>query len=580
MHRSALQSLRVFAALGACAALGCTGTIPDRAGGGGDKTNPDDGTKPPGTKPPGNGGTGGSGGGMTTPPGPPVPAGATASAAPLRRLNADQYRNTIQDLLGIKDAVPASALPADESIQDRFVSNVVRPVQGVDVERYADAAEGLARTAVMNLTGLMGCDPAGAGEQTCVGKFIESFGKRAYRRPLSQAEIDRAKALYAKGRMGADAATGVRLVVSAMLQSVHFLYMFEPAPANSVGKVVSLDPWAMASRLSYLFLNSMPDNELFTAAEGNQLATPEQVAGQATRLINSPRFLETMGNFHDQWLELSELSAAEKDPMLFPGWNDALRTALREETRQFVGHVLRQGDGRLETLLTAKFSMLNGPLYAHYGVTKPAGAADWAKVDYKAGERSGLLTQAGLMATLAAEDRTSFIRRGKLVREGFLCTKVPDPPPGVNANEDMIPANADARERARLHRTKPECAACHALFDPLGFAFEKYDATGKFRTMENGKVIDTTSEISATEKLDGAVKDAVEMAAKLATAEEVRTCIARQWMRFGLGRDENGDDTPSLTATMKGFGANDWKVTDLLVSLAKSDTFRYQKVKP
>jgi len=567
MHRSATRFLRGLAVLGASAALGCTGTIPGPAtGNGGGGNSPDD---------MGGGKTGGTGGGMVTPPGPPVPAGATASAAPLRRLNADQYRNTIQDLLGIKDAVPASALPADESIQDRFISNVVRPVQGVDVERYADAAEGLARTAVMNLTGLMGCDPAGAAEQTCVGKFIESFGKRAYRRPLSQAEIDRAKALYVKGRTGADPANGVRLVVQAMLQSVNFLYMFEPTPANSVGKVVSLDPWAMASRLSYLFLNSMPDNDLFTAAEANQLSTPEQVAAQATRLINSTRFLETMGNFHDQWLELSELKAAEKDAMMFPTWNDALRTAMREETRQFVGHVLRQGDGRLETLMTAKFSLLSGPLYAHYGVTKPAGAAEWAKVDHKAGERAGLLTQAGLMATLAAEDRTSFIRRGKVVREGFLCTKVPDPPPGVDANEDMIPATASARERSMLHRTKPECAACHALFDPLGFAFEKYDATGKFRP-----AIDGSSEISATEKLDGPVKDAVEMAHKLATADEVRTCIARQWMRFGLGRDENNDDTPSLTAAMKGFGANDYKVTDLLVSLAKSDTFRYQKVKP
>ena len=334
----------------------------------------------------------------------------------------------MRDLLGIRPRRAGHGAARGRVIQDRFISNVVRPVQGVDVERYADAAEALARTAVMNLNGLMGCDPAGAGEAACVAKFIESFGKRAYRRPLNAAEIDRAKALYMKGRMGADASTGVRLVVQAMLQSVNFLYMFEPAPANSVGKVVSLDPWAMASRLSYLFLNSMPDNELFTAAEGNQLSTPEQVATQATRLISSPRFLETMGNFHDQWLELSELSAAEKDPMLFPGWNDALRSALREETRQFVGYVLRQGDGRLETLITAKFSLLSGPLYEHYGLPKSTSTA-WTKTDLKAGERSGLVTQAGLMATLASEDRTSFIRRGKLIREGFLCTEVPDRPP-------------------------------------------------------------------------------------------------------------------------------------------------------
>jgi hypothetical protein len=513
------------------------------------------------------------------PPTPPVPAGATASAAPLRRLNADQYRNTVADLLGIKDAIPASALPADESIQDRFITNVVRPVQGVDVERYADAAALLASTAVMNLSGLMGCDAAGGGEQACVGKFIENFGKRAYRRPMTMPEIDRAKKLYGVGRM-VDVANGVRLVVQAMLQSVNFLYLFEPAPASSTGKVVSLDAWAMASRLSYFFLNSMPDKDLFAEADANRLSTPDQIAAQATRLLSSARFLDTIGNFHDQWLELADLKAAEKDAKMFPNWNDPLRAALREETRRFVAYVMRDGDGKLETLLTANFSLLNGPLFDHYGVTKPAGSTDWTKVDLKPGERAGLLTQAGLMASLAREDRTSFIRRGKLVREGFLCTKVPDPPPGVDASEAMIPATADARARAALHRTKPECASCHALFDPLGFAFEKYDAVGKYRTMESGKLIDTNSEITATDHLDGTVKDAVELAQKLATADEVRTCIAKQWMRFGMGRDEVDDDTPSLTAAMKGFKDSGWKVTDFLVSLAKSDTFRYQKVKP
>jgi hypothetical protein len=570
MHRS-VRLRKTLAALGAFAALGCTGSIP--GGPGGDNGNGPDGTNPPNTKPD-----------PTKPdpvrPTPPAPTGTTASAAPLRRLNADQYRNTIQDLLGIKDAVPASALPADEAIDDRFVSNVIRPVQGVDVERYGDAAESLARTAVMNLTGLMGCDPAGSNEQTCVGKFIESFGKRAYRRPLTQAEVDRAKALYAKGRMGADATNGVRLVVQAMLQSVNFLYMFEPTPANSTGKVVAIDPWAMASRLSYFFLNSMPDAELFAAAEAGELAKPEQVAAHAARLVGSPRFLDTLGNFHDQWLELGDLKAAEKDAKMFPAWNDALRTALREETRQFVAYVLRQGDGKLDTLLNANFSMLSGPLFDHYGVAKPANTTAWTKVDLKAGERAGLLTQAGLMASLAREDRTSFIRRGKVVRDGFLCTHVPDPPPGVDASEATIPATADARMRSELHRTKPECKVCHELFDPLGFAFEKYDAIGKFRATENGRAIDTSAEVTATTTLNGPIKDAVELAQKLSGSVEVRTCIATQWMRFGLGREEGDDDQPSLTAAMKGFEASGWKVGDLLVALAKSDTFRYQKVKP
>jgi hypothetical protein len=505
----------------------------------------------------------------------------SASTAPLRRLNADQYRNTIADLLGITDVVTAGALPADESIGNRFVSNVVRPVQGVDVERYASTAEVVARRAVANLNGLLGCDPAGAGELGCVSRFIESFGKRAYRRPLATGEIERAKKVYLAGRAGTDVATGVRLVVQAMLQSVNFLYLFEPAPTSMAGKVLAVDGWSMASRLSYFFLNSMPDGELFAAAEANQLATPEQVTRQAARLAGLPRFRETVGNFHDQWLELGELRAAEKDPKLFPAWNPDLRAALVQETRQFVEQVM-QGDGKLDTLLSGHFSVLSGPLYDLYGVAKPAGAAatTWQKVDLDPTQRAGLLTQAGLMAGLAREDRTSYIRRGKLVREALLCTPIPDPPPGVDASEAKVPANADARQRAAIHRDRPDCAACHALFDPLGFTFESYDAIGRFRTTENGKPIDARSEITATKQLDGAVRDAVDLAGKLAASDEVRACVARQWLRFALGREETDGDLPSLDSAIKGFRDGGWKVSELLVALARSDAFRFQKVKP
>jgi hypothetical protein len=240
------------------------------------------------------------------------------------------------------------------------------------------------------------------------------------------------------------------------------------------------------------------------------------------------------------------------------------------------------GDGKVDTLLSAPFSVLSGPLYDLYGVPKPAGAAAdaWTKVDLNPKQRAGLLTQAGLMASLAKEDRTSFIRRGKLVREGMLCTPIPDPPPGVDASESMIPATADARERARLHRDKPECAACHALFDQLGFAFEEYDAIGRFRTMDVGKPVDASTDITMTATLNGHVTDAIDLATKLAGSEEAKTCVARMWLRFGLGRMETPDDDATLKEVVSGFKAGGWKVTELLAALAKSDSFRYQKVKP
>jgi hypothetical protein len=244
--------------------------------------------------------------------------------------------------------------------------------------------------------------------------------------------------------------------------------------------------------------------------------------------------------------------------------------------------VMKEGDGKLATLLTASYSVLSGPLYELYGAARPAGAAadSWQKVDLDPRQRSGLLTQAGILASLAKEDRTSFIRRGKLIRAGLLCTPVPDPPPGVDASETDVPATTNARERAAVHRDKPECAACHALFDPLGFAFEGYDAIGRFRTTENGEPIDTQTEIIATQALNGQVEDAIDMVGKLARAEEVQRCVATQWLRFALGREDSPDDASSLTSALQGFQTGGGKVSDLLLGLARSDAFRYQKVKP
>jgi hypothetical protein len=508
---------------------------------------------------------------------------ASAGVSPLRRLTSEQYRNTVRDLLGMKDAkdaVPTTALPGDEAVLDRFLSNVVSPVQGLDVDKYADAAEVLARKAVTTLLGVVPCDPKD-GDAACAGKFIESFGKRAYRRPLTPLEIDRLKKVYDAGK---EFTNGVRLVIQAILQSPKFLYLVEPVPANGAGKLLALDGWATASRLSYFFLNTMPDDALFTAAEGNQLSTPDQVGKQATRLMADPRFRETLTTFHEQWLELGEVRSAEKDAKLFPAWTPALKAALDEQHKRFVAGVLSEGDGRLETLMTARYSYFSGPLYELYGMKAPAGAAAtaWTKVDFNAKERAGLLTHAGLLAGLAHEDRTSFILRGKLIREAVLCTTVPPPPPGVDANETNIPATASARERSEAHRKRPDCASCHQLFDPVGFAFENYDATGRYRTGgEQRQGGGRARRCHRHGKLDGTYANAVELVDKLASADEVRQCFARQWMRFALGReDDTRDDAGSLAVALKALQDSGGKVPDMLVALARSDSFRYQKVRP
>jgi hypothetical protein len=505
-------------------------------------------------------------------------ASVSAAVAPLRRLTRAQYTNTVRDLIGVQDGVAPSALPGDDAIGDRFHSNTISPLHAIDVGKYGDAADVLSTKAVGNMGALLPCDPkAAAGEAACAKTFIESFGKRGYRRPLTAAEVGLLQMVYASG---GDFPTGIRLVVAAVLQSPKFLYLPEAVPANAGGKVVGVDSWAMASRLSYFLLNTMPDDDLFKAAEANRLATADQVTEQAMRLMNAPFFRGTLATFHEDWLQLGELAGAEKDAQLFPGWNPALRDAMGEEARRFVQYVFTEGDRRLDTLLSAPFSFLSGPLYGHYGMPAPAGAAAgaWQRVDLPGGQRAGLLTQAGLMSTLAHDNRTSFILRGKMVREALFCTPQRTPPPDVPAEPKLDPM-ATAKARSEAHAKDPACAVCHQLFDPIGFAFEVYDATGRYRTSDAAGPIDSRVQLTHTAKLDGkTAANAVELTQILSSADEVRDCVARQWMRFALGRDDAADDEPSVQAAMKSFKDGGAKLPALLVAIARSDAFRYQKV--
>ena len=562
-------------------AVGCVGAPQDGSRGGqssGSKPTPSD----PGQSDPGGGAnpgnSAGNGQGNSGNATPPAPAGTNAGVAPLRRLSAEQYRNTVRDLLGLADAVIVTALPPDEAIADKFISNVVRPVAASDLDRYADVATTLAAKAMANLATLVPCAPA-SGDAACASKFIESFGRRAYRRPLAPAEVQRLEKVYQAGAPGGFA-NGIRLLIEAFLQAPKFLYLVEPVPVGNSGQVVALDDWSVASRLSYFLWNSTPDTALLDAAGKGGLNNPAGVAAEARRLMADPRFQDSVGTFHQAWLDLQDLVGADKDAKLFPTWNPALKTAMAEETRRFVNGALgSDGDGKLSTLLGAKWTFLSGPLYDVYGVARPAGAAAdaWQKVTLKPNERAGLLTQPGLMAALSKTDRTSFVRRGKMVRQALFCQPIPDPPPGITDSDAMIPLTATAKERAAIHRQSPDCAVCHSLFDPIGFAFETFDAIGRFRADDGGKAIDSKLDLTGT-SIDGSYANAVQLAEKLGDAADVQACVARQWLRFALGREESPADEGSLQGAVGKLKASGGDVRELLFALVSSSSFRFQTI--
>jgi hypothetical protein len=591
----ALAGLTALVVLGA-AGFGCSGNIGDQGGG---RAPAGDGTTGPGGT--GNsGGPTGSGAGTGTMPGTGAPGSAPGSngggpsnpgqpgggpatemfpAQPghvaMRRLTRSQYNNTIHDLLGIAGD-PAGEFGVDEE-EGGFAANNVAPLEDLQIEKYQQAAADLADKAVANLATLMRCAP-GAAEPACVDQFVRGFGRRAYRRPLTDQEVARYKTLFDTGRAGGDLASGISLVLTAMLQSPNFLYRIELGdPATATKDGVALTPWEVGTRLAFFLTNSTPDDELLSAAEAGKLKTPEGIAAEAQRLLTSPKSRDTLISFYEQWLQTDDLLTVEKDPKAYPDYSPVVRAAMRDEVLEFVDQVTRLGDGKLSTLLTTNTSYFRGPLYPIYGMgmASAAGGSILKKITLPADQRAGIFTLAGLMAKHGHADQSSPVGRGYLISSRVLCQVPPPPPPGVDNNVPAADPNVSTRVRFEQHRTKPECASCHALMDPLGVSFEIYDGVGRYRTMDGTKPVDAASELKGTKASDGPTKDAVDLMHKLADAEETRTCFAKQMFRYAFGREESTQpaDTQILGDGVAALGKTG-RIPDLMVAIATAPGFR------
>jgi hypothetical protein len=501
----------------------------------------------------------------------------TIGFAALRRLTAEQYDHTIRDLLGI-DTSYEDTFPPDERI-GAFQSNGTAPVGELQVEQYMDAAEEVAAQAVADLSAILPCDPAVVGEDECADAFLREFAPRAYRRPLEDDEIAELFDVYAEAKASADFATGIRVAVQGALQSPWFLYHVELGEtAEDEDGLVPLTGWEVASRLSYFLWGTMPDDQLFAAAESGGLTSPEGVAEEVDRMLEDPRAREAIASFHLQWLGVDELESLEKSADAYPGFDAELATSMQADTAAFANWVIDGEDARLQTLLTRAVTLTDDPrLLELYGVEPGADHEPGAPIELDPTQRAGLLTRAGVLARHAHADQTSPVHRGKLVRENFLCTPLPPPPPDVaNVPPDPEPGST-TRERFAQHTADPACAGCHALVDGLGFGLEGYDAIGAFRTLDGGLPVDASGEIVGTEDIDGTFDGSVELSARLAESDQVRRCVTTQWFRFGLGRMDTPDDACAVERTYAAFADSDHDVRALIEAIAVSDAFRFRR---
>jgi hypothetical protein len=484
----------------------------------------------------------------------------------MRRLTRAQYANAVRDLLQVDMAIEA-LLPEDERLST-FRSNVVASVSGLDVEQYAEVAELVAAEAVRDVDRLVACDRAALGDGACAGRFITRIGKLVHRKPLTASEQAAYERLFAQ--YGAsDFAAGIGAVLEAMLQSPALLYLAE-LPGAGVTPT-PLSDHELAARLALFLWNSVPDGELLDAAERKELASPEQLASQAQRMLADPRARDAVASFHLQWMAVDTLPERSKDAALFPGYGAPLVAAMLDETAAFANHVVLEGDGRLQTLLTSTQSFASEPLRDLYGLTAGTQELDPA-------QRAGLLTQASFLASHAHANQSAPVLRGKAVRASLLCDSPPPPPPDVNTTPPDPAPGATTRERFAAHTEDARCAACHVFLDPVGFGFEHYDAIGRYRARDQNEVVDASGELLGTRATDGPFNGAIELAAKLAQSDQVRECVSRNWLQFALGRGVADDDMCSHAQAYAAFAAAGYDVRALLIAITGTDAFRLRKV--
>ncbi len=495
----------------------------------------------------------------------------------LLRLTRVEYNNTVRDLLG-DTARPGRAF-SDDAVMAGFRVNAVAPPSESEIEQYRGAAETLAERAVANLATLLPCTGVESGTKVCADKFIRTFGRRAFRRPLDAQEVQAYTVLFDKGMASDGFPFGINLVVRGMLQSPAFLYRIEvgqPVPAQR--GLARLNAWELASRLSYALWRSMPDDELLDAAAGGRLESVADIGAQVRRMLTSPagvaKARDSVADFVDGWMDLGALDHVEKDAIKYKTFK-SLVGDMQRESYAFVQEVMLGADSHIGTLLTAPFSFVTGKLAPLYGVTVPAANTAPTRVDMPA-QRSGVLTHASLMAVLSHDLATSPVKRGVWVREALLCQIPPPPPPDVNDTFPSVNPNLPAREKLAMHRASPSCAACHDFMDPIGFAFENFDPVGAYRTLDGGKAVDATGQLRQTD-VDGPFNGVRPVADSLARSAQVQDCMTRQWLRFTLGRVENIADKCTLAAVDSRLAATGGDLRDALTTLVSHESFRNRR---
>ncbi len=417
--------------------------------------------------------------------------------------------------------------------------------------------------------------PAAPDESaSCAREMLAHWATRAYRRPVSDEEVERLAHFVELAQTEVDSfERGMQLALSAMLVSPHFLYRVElDPPAGATARPIN--DFELASRLSYFLWSSMPDETLFDEARRGTLHEAERLEAHVRRMVADAKSVALVDNFAGQWLQIRNLETVTPDPKQFPTFDDNLRRAMLEETRRFVEAVIREDRSVLE-FLDADFTFLNEQLARHYAIEGVSGD-EFRRVALQGDQRGGLLSQASVLTVTSNPTRTSPVKRGKWVLEQLLGAPPPPPPPNVEELAEGGELTGTLRQRMEQHRANPSCAACHSRMDPLGFGLENYDAIGAWRDREGEAPIDASGTLASGESFQGPKQLKALLRSK---RDAFRRCLAEKLLTYALGRGVEEVDQTAITAITGALSQNGDKFSSLVLAIVRGDPFQMRRAK-
>ncbi len=415
----------------------------------------------------------------------------------------------------------------------------------------------------------------GKYDDACIRQIVETFARRAFRRPVTAAEVDKYTSIALAAKQdGESPEQALRFALQGILVSPHFLFRIERDTKPGAARPVT--NFELASRLSYFLWSSMPDQALFEAAQNGALAKPAGIQQEAARMIADAKFASFIDNFTGQWLELRNLDEVKPTPEKFPQFDAALREAMKQETQLFFASLIRD-NGSILDLIDAPYTFLNERLARHYGIAGVEGS-EFRRVTLDTPQRGGVLTHASILTVSSYPNRTSPVIRGKFLLENFLNAPPPPPPPNVPSLEESAGGmGGTLRQQMEKHRTNAVCASCHQRMDTLGFGLENYDAIGAWRDQEGGVRIDPSGALPGGRKFQSPAElKTILKAEKDAFAQ----CVAEKMLTYALGRGLERNDRTFIRQIVRTVAADGYRMQSLIHAIVNSAPFRMRRAEP